>query len=63
MRVKSPAIEWAMDERRRVIEEISALPSESQADVQGNAALTYLRKRLAKIDALITELEQDSRAG
>jgi hypothetical protein len=61
MRFRSPAVEWAMEERRRLIEEISALPS--GRDVQGSVALAYLRTRLAKIDALITELEQDGRAG
>lgn len=58
MRGKSPAIEWAMEERRRVIEEIAALPSDERADVQSNAAMTYLRSRLSKLDILIGALEQ-----
>jgi hypothetical protein len=58
MRIKSPAIEWAVEERRRVIEEIAALPAAASADVQSVAAMTYLRERLGKIDVLITALEQ-----
>lgn len=58
MRVRSPAIEWAVEERRRVIDEISALPAGGAADVQTAAAMTYLRARLAKIDVLIAALEQ-----
>lgn len=58
MRVKSPAIDWAVEERRRVIEEIGALPDATRANVQSLAAMTYLRDRLAKLDQLITALEQ-----
>ena len=57
MRIKSAAIDWAMDERRRLLEEISVLP-QNASNVQTTAALTYLRDRLGKLNVLICALEQ-----
>jgi hypothetical protein len=60
MRVRSPTIDWAMDERRRLLEEIAILPSSIEANVQTTAALTYLRDRLGRLNILIAALERNS---
>jgi hypothetical protein len=54
-------MDWAMDERRRLLEEIAVLPSSATADVQKTAALTYLRDRLSKLNVLINALETSER--
>ena len=54
-------MDWAMNERRRLLEEIAVLPPSDTADVQTAAALAYLRDRLNKLNTLINALETSER--